>query len=87
MSDLSADAHPNNAPPTKKDLWFAAYIASLHRRTPDEALADADRALELCDERWSRSAHVPCWNYKFQYPVGHTFNLPPSEQTIFKAQP
>ena len=62
--------------PTKKQVWFAALTALLGHLLPDEAVAAADRALELCDERWREPEFVADWKYKHDFPVGHAFPNP-----------
>jgi hypothetical protein len=65
----------NNAQhePTKKQLWLAAFTSLLTRMDPEEAVQTADKALELCNERWKEPEWVWSWNYKHNFPVGHQF--------------
>lgn len=59
--------------PTKKQLWLAALTSLLCHLSPEEAVAAADRTLELCDDRWKEPPYVRCWQYEHNYPVGHQF--------------
>jgi len=61
---------------TKKQFWVAAYLAALHRVGADDALAEADKALSLCDERWRNPEYIGHWQYKHDFPVGHAFEIP-----------
>jgi hypothetical protein len=64
--------------PTKKQLWLAAFTSLLARLPPDEAVKQADLALELCDERWKEPQWVWSWEYKHSHPVGFEFRHDPS---------
>jgi hypothetical protein len=70
--------------PTKKQLWLAAFTSLLTRLPPEEAIKEADHALELCDARWEKPEWVESWQYTHSYPVGHRFrhemNARPDEQ-------
>jgi hypothetical protein len=59
--------------PTKKQLWLASFTSLLSRLPPEEAVKEADRAIQLCDERWREPEWVTSWNYAHNYPVGHQF--------------
>lgn len=65
--------HFHGAEPTRKQLWFAAFTAALHRLEPEKAISDADEALRLCDARWQNPPYVGTVNYEHDYPVGHNF--------------
>jgi hypothetical protein len=58
---------------TKKQFWTEAYLAALHRVPPTEALAEADEALRLCDNRWRDPPYIAHWKYNHDFPLGHTF--------------
>ncbi|TDR46766.1 hypothetical protein DFR29_103302 [Tahibacter aquaticus] len=59
---------------TQKDLWFKAFIASLHRTDPKAAAADADEAVDVCNGRWSgQQPTIGSLNNRHDYPVGRTF--------------
>jgi hypothetical protein len=48
-------------PPTeisRKTLWLQCFTALLSRVEPDDALRQADLALELCDERWANAKTI-----------------------------
>lgn len=63
-------------PPTeisRKALWLQCFTALLSRVEPDDALRQADLALELCDERWANAETIGTWQYKHNYPVGYLF--------------
>jgi hypothetical protein len=59
--------------PTKKQLWLAAFTALLARMAPEDAVKEADHALELCDAKWENPQWVGSWQYTHAYPVGHRF--------------
>lgn len=65
--------HPAQHEPTKKQLWLAAFTSLLTRMDPEEAVKAADKALDLCNERWKEPEWVWSWNYKHNFPVGHQF--------------
>lgn len=37
---------------TQKEFWVQAYLALLQRYDPEQAIAEADKALAVADERW-----------------------------------
>ncbi|HWG87107.1 MAG TPA: hypothetical protein VN679_04935 [Candidatus Acidoferrales bacterium] len=59
---------------TKKHFWLAAYVAALHRKSPTEAITEADEALRLCDERWREPEFVGHWKFKHDFPLGWDFD-------------
>lgn len=61
------------AEPSQKQLWLNAYVALLTHLSPEEAVICADKAVDLCNERWASPPWAESWNYKHNYPVGHTF--------------
>lgn len=61
---------------SKKEFWIAAYLAALHRAGPDDALAEADKALSLCDARWQKPEYIAHWQYRHDFPIGHAFETP-----------
>lgn len=63
----------SNAMMSRRELWFAAYVAALHRVPPSDALAAADEALDLSDSRWRAGHFVTTYKDRYDYPVGHTF--------------
>ena len=63
----------SNAMTSRRELWFAAYVAALHRVPPPDALAAADEALDLADSRWRAGHFVTTYKNRYDYPVGHTF--------------
>lgn len=69
--------------PTIKQVWLNAFTSLLSRLSPEEAMKEADRALELCNQRWKSPAWVWGWQYKHNYPVGAEFvhdpSLPPTD--------
>lgn len=67
--------------PTKKQLWLAAFTSLLCRLAPEDAIKEADRALELCDERWRDPKWVETWQYAHNYPLGFVFSKSPGENT------
>jgi hypothetical protein len=75
------DAYPytiHTHEPTRKQLWMASYIASLHHLSPEEAIQAADKALELANERWKHPDWIRTWQYRDNYPVGHEFTFGPT---------
>lgn len=60
--------------PTKKQLWLASFTSLLARLSPEEAIREADRALDLCDERWRDPEYVTTWEYAHNHAVGHHFD-------------
>jgi len=59
--------------PTKKQVWLASFTALLTHMSPEEAVTAADRALELCDERWASPGWAWTWQFQQNFPVGHRF--------------
>jgi|GEM_PF-5325689 len=59
--------------PTRKEFWLACFQAALHRVKPEAAVKEADKALEICDQRWQNAEYVATWHYKHHYPLGHKF--------------
>lgn len=59
--------------PTMKQLWLACFTNLLVRLSPEEAVKEADRSLELCNQHWSSPEWVHTWRYKHSYPVGTKF--------------
>lgn len=57
---------------SQKDFWIQAYLAALHRVGPRDAIADADAALALCNERWDQRNIRPVVSCQFphNYPIG-----------------
>lgn len=64
--------------PTKKQLWIAAFTSLLCRLSPDDAAKEADRAMDICDERWRSPEWVWTWQYKHNYPVGAVYRSNPA---------
>lgn len=68
---------------SQKDFWIAAFVAALHRVDPARALAEADEALQLSNQRWCHDNVPPVLasQYLHRYPLGY---LPsPSEMENF----
>ncbi|BFI95480.1 MAG: hypothetical protein RSP_09900 [Rhodanobacter sp.] len=63
--------------PTRKQLWLTAFTSLLCHMKPEEAVREADIALNLCDTRWEEPEWVRCWQYAHNYPVGHRFGQDP----------
>jgi hypothetical protein len=59
---------------TKKQFWTEAYLAALHRLSAKDALQEANDALEICDERWKNPESVGHWQWKHDFPIGHSFS-------------
>jgi len=59
--------------PNQKEFWLTCFSAALHRLPAAQALAEADEALRLCDERWKNPPHVGSITFEHAYPVGHAF--------------
>lgn len=59
--------------PTQKEVWLDSFNAALHRMPAEEAITEADKALELCNKRWERPPCTETWNYSHNYPVGRVF--------------
>lgn len=56
---------------SQKDLWFKVFIASLHRVEPQQALKDADEAVNVCNCRWSGpQPMIGSISKVHDYPVG-----------------
>lgn len=72
---------------TKKQLWLASFTSLLCRLSPEEAAKEADRALEVCEERWKAPAWVWSWQYKHNYPVGVVFKSDPALPPTDGSQP
>lgn len=66
--------------PTRKQLWIAAFTSLLGRLSPEDAIKEADRSLQLCDDRWREPEWVSCWQFAHNYSVGHHFT-PPDKQS------
>lgn len=64
----------NSALITKKEFWVAAYLAALHRVSANEALAEADQALSVAEQRWQDPEYVGHWKYKHDFPLGFIFD-------------
>ena len=72
---MQSDLHNRTVTePTRKEFWLTCFTAALHRVGPEAARDEADKALELCDQRWKGAEVVATWHYKHHYPIGHTFN-------------
>lgn len=58
---------------SQKEFWISAYLAALHRVGPAEAVAQADQALELSNQRWCHDSVPPisACQYLHNYPVGY----------------
>lgn len=61
--------------PSRRDFWFAAYLAALPRLSADDALTEADRALALCNERWRKPPVTIGPQYRDDCEVGHELAL------------
>ena len=69
--------------PSQRKFWFSAYLASLHHLPPAQALAAADEALAMADERWRVKHFVTTCAERADYPVGHPFpRIPPEDSTV-----
>ncbi len=66
--------------PTRRDFWFAAFLAALHRVPTDEAIAEADDALVKCNARWQKAPVISDARYRDSYPVGDDLPLSPSNK-------
>ncbi|MEO5625685.1 MAG: hypothetical protein ABIQ70_06745 [Dokdonella sp.] len=66
---------PSLSEPTRKQFWLAAFHAALHRVPAEVAIDEANRSLELCDERWRQTDQelVGTVAYRHAYPVGQVF--------------
>lgn len=56
--------------PSRRDFWYSAFLAVLQRLSVDEAVAEADRALVACNERWKKAHVVRTFVYRDDYRVG-----------------
>jgi hypothetical protein len=65
---------------SQKDWWLSCYLAALSRVGPDEAKAEADSALAICNERWKLPPVIGTWQYEHNYPVGHEFKPSTSDE-------
>jgi hypothetical protein len=64
---------PSPLEPSQKHFWAACYTAALTRMSAEEALAEADKALELSNKRWENAPTATTWQYLHNYPLGHVF--------------
>lgn len=62
---------PSLFPVTKKQFWISAYLAALHRLPAQEAINEADEALRLSDERWTKTKVVSDFRYTHDFELGH----------------
>jgi hypothetical protein len=67
--------HPQIRPAetTMKEFWLNNFTSLLGRLPPEEALKEADRALELCNARWSQTDWAKTWIPKHACPIGTEF--------------
>lgn len=70
MRPLSARSMPIMS---REELWFAAFLAALHRVEPTQAIAQANESLKLCDEQWRDPPVITTFTYTHAYPVGQTY--------------
>ncbi len=66
--------------PSRRDFWFAAFLAALHRLPTGEALAEADAALVKCNAKWQGAPVISDARYRDSYPVGARLPLSPSNK-------
>jgi hypothetical protein len=58
---------------TRKQLWLNVFTAAVARLPANEAVAEANLALELCDARWKDASTIGTWQFRHNYPVGFDF--------------
>lgn len=65
---------------TRQHFWVEAYLAALTRLDTEAARVQAERALELCDQRWSK---VEKWITENRpadsYPLGYHTDTQPGD--------
>jgi hypothetical protein len=57
-------------PFSQREFWLEAFLAALHRTTSEQALVEADNALEVCNARWSNEVRFPVHAYLSSTQVG-----------------
>lgn len=68
--------------PSRREFWYSAFLAALHRLPTDDAIAEADKALTACNERWKNPHVVKAFRYRDDYQVGDSAGLTPDEEVF-----
>lgn len=68
--------------PSRREFWYSAFLAAMHRLPTDDALAEADKALIACNERWKQPHVVRNFRYRDDYQVGASVGLTPEDDLL-----
>lgn len=62
---------------TMKQVWLAAYTSLLARLSPEDAVSEAHRALQICNETWRDPEWAWAMVFKGDQPIGTSFTENP----------
>jgi hypothetical protein len=56
---------------SQHQFWEKAYLASFNRLDAASAIAEANKALDLCNKRWEKETLMPDVRPRHSFPLGH----------------